>query len=411
MIKSGSAGNAGPKIRSDCEVSLELRDSGGISIDIKSKVKALYGESILAQCREMLTFFGISSAHLQVDDAGALPFVIEARIEAVVRKLTSTTKQYLAGGENSSFKQTEKDRFRFSRLYLPGNNPSLMINAGLHSADGIILDLEDSVAPDRKEEARVLVRSALRQLDFCGAERMVRINQGLRGIGDLEWVIPYNVNMILVPKCENPDEIRAIDAAIESICAKMKHDHKVWLMPIIESAKGVERCYEIITASPNVAAVAIGLEDYTADLGVQRTAEGRESLYARTRIVNAAKAAGIQPIDSVFSDVGDVEGLARTVAESKALGFEGMGCIHPRQIAVIREGFTPGTDEIEKAKKIYLAFQEASQNGLGVVALGSKMIDPPVVHRAQRTISLAIRLGVLTENWMSELPAEENKTN
>ena len=173
-------------------------------------------------------------------------------------------------------------------------------------------------------------------------------------------------------------------------------------MPIIESAAGVERAYEIATATKSVVALAIGLEDYTADLGVQRTKEGSESLYARNRIVVAAKAAGIQPIDSVFSDVGDMEGLLGNVLSSKAMGFEGMGCIHPRQIAVIRHGFSPEPDEIEKAKKIVLAYRDALERGLGVVALGSKMIDPPVVARAEKTINLAVRLGLLPEKWGEE---------
>jgi citrate lyase subunit beta/citryl-CoA lyase len=182
-------------------------------------------------------------------------------------------------------------------------------------------------------------------------------------------------------------------------------------MPIIESATGIEKCYEIINASSNVVAVAVGLEDYTADIGVQRTAEGKESLYARTRLINAAKASKIQPIDSVFSDVGDNEGLIRNVAESKSLGFEGMGCIHPRQIAIIRQGFTPGGDEIEKAKRIVMAFEEASGKGLGVVSLGTKMIDPPVVARAQKSIMLAVKLGIIGKNWMSEATLEGDKTN
>jgi citrate lyase subunit beta/citryl-CoA lyase len=173
-------------------------------------------------------------------------------------------------------------------------------------------------------------------------------------------------------------------------------------MPIIESAGGVERAYEIATATKNVVALAIGLEDYTADLGVQRTKEGKESLYARNRIVVAAKAAGIQPIDSVFSDVGDMEGLLSNVLSSKAMGFEGMGCIHPRQIAVIREGFSPDSDEIEKAKRIVLAYRDALDKGLGVVALGSKMIDPPVVARAEKSINLAVRLGLLSDKWSEE---------
>ena len=160
-------------------------------------------------------------------------------------------------------------------------------------------------------------------------------------------------------------------------------------MPIIESALGVENAYAIAKASDRVAALAIGLEDLTADLGVQRTLEGLETFYQRTRIINAAKAAGIQPIDSVFSDVQDMEGLYNTVKKSKSLGFEGMGVIHPRQIPIIHKAFAPSKEEIEKAQKIVDAFNQAKEKGLGVVALGSKMIDPPVVKRAFNTLKLA----------------------
>jgi len=295
-----------------------------------------------------------------------------------------------------------RDRFRFSRLYLPGNAPGLMINAGLHSADGIILDLEDSVAPEKKDEARILVRNALRQINFCGAERMVRINQGKRGLEDLHFVIPQNVNLVLLPKCESADSIKEVEETIAGIKKKFNLENQVFLMPIIESALGIENSYEIARGSENVVAMAIGLEDYTADLGVSRTLEGTESFYARTRIIVAAKAAGIQPIDSVFSDVADMEALKQNVRVSKSLGFEGMGCIHPRQIPVIKQGFAPDDTEIEKSKKIVLAFETAKLNGLGVVALGSKMIDPPVVARAQKTIGLAIRLGILSSDWINE---------
>jgi len=179
-------------------------------------------------------------------------------------------------------------------------------------------------------------------------------------------------------------------------------------MPIIESALGVENSFEIAKASENIVAMAIGLEDLTADLGIPRTTEGKESLYARTRMIIAAKANGIQPIDSVFSDVGDMEALRQNVLESKALGFEGMGCIHPRQVPVINQGFAPDEGEIEKSMKIVIAFEEAGKNGLGVVALGSKMIDPPVVVRAQKIIDLAVRLGKLEPDWAGKVSSREN---
>ncbi|TAL61478.1 MAG: citrate lyase ACP [Bacteroidetes bacterium] len=401
------AGNSGPKIRSDCEITLELRADGGVVIDLVSKVKTIYGDSIITLVSEILEFFGVKNALVKITDSGALPFVISARMEAVIKKLIKTDLVYLPEFNNENHYSTAYDRFRFSRLYLPGNTPGLMINAGLHSADGIILDLEDSVAPEKKDEARILVRNALRQINFYGAERMVRINQGERGLEDLHFVIPHNVNLILIPKCEGVDYIKQVEKEISAIKKKFNLKNQVYLMPIIESALGVENSFEIARSSENVVAIAIGLEDYTADLGVQRTVDGKESFYARTRLVVAAKAAGIQPVDSVFSDIADMEALTQNVLTSKALGFEGMGCIHPRQISVIRQGFAPDETEIEKSKKIVVAFETARLKGLGVVALGSKMIDPPVVARAHKTINLAIRLGLLSDKWIEEVTAED----
>ena len=396
-------GNSGPKVRSDCEIELELRSEGEIGIELTSKVKVLYGESIKNLVNEILVFFGIKHASVKINDSGALPFVIAARLESAVKQLINTDLDYLPEFPVENRYTTTRDRFRFSRLYLPGNTPGLMINAGLHSADGIILDLEDSVAPEKKDEARILVRNALRQINFYGAERMVRINQGERGLADLHFVIPQNVNLVLLPKCESADFVKVVDKEISLIRKKFELNNQVFLMPIIESALGIENSFQIACGSENVVAIAIGLEDYTADLGVARTIEGKESFYARTRLVVAARAAGIQPIDSVFSDVADMEALKQNVSESKSLGFEGMGCIHPRQIPIIRQGFLPDEAEIEKSKKIVLAFESAKQNGLGVVALGSKMIDPPVVARAQKIIDLAVRLGRLSSEWINEI--------
>ncbi len=405
-MKQAITGNVGPRVRSDIEVTLELTDSGGIELNIRSKVKTMYGKAIEEQCRSLLQYFGIENARLSLNDSGALPFVIAARIEAAVKALTNTTRSFIPEMNEENLYGSSRDRFRFSRLYLPGNNPGMFLNAGLHSPDGVILDLEDSVAPDRKDEARILVRNALRAVNFYGAERMVRINQGERGLEDLEMVIPHNVHLILVPKCEDAETVRTIDRKIRDIKDKEGQSERIFLMPIIESARGVENAGEIAAASESVVAMAIGLEDYTADLGVQRTKEGGESIYARNRIVVASKAAGIQPIDSVFSDVGDMEGLLQNVLSAKAMGFEGMGCIHPRQIAVIRKGFSPSEEEMEKAKKIVIAYRDAREKGLGVVALGTKMIDAPVVARAEKTISLAVRLGLLPENWIEEEKAK-----
>ncbi len=169
----------------------------------------------------------------------------------------------------------------------------------------------------------------------------------------------------------------------------------IWLMPIIESALGIEKAFEIATASENIVALTIGLEDYTADLGVVKTPTGAESLFARQRVVNAAHAAGVQAIDSVFGDVGDMDGLRAWGLNSRAMGFEGMGCVHPLQIPVIHDAFAPTTAEIEKAQKIVAAYHEARQKGLGVVSLGSKMIDAPVVQRALKLMARAQAMGLV----------------
>lgn len=399
MPKTAIAGNRGEDIRSDCFVSLELKASGGIEVDLNSRVKSIFGRAIIAQCREVLHFFKIKNARLAIEDSGALDFVLAARLEAAVQQLLQMEKIYRPELLPQNRYHTEKNRFRRSRLYLPGNTPKLMLNAGIHQPDGIILDLEDSVAPERKAEARLLVRNALCRIDFYGAERMVRINQLPAGLEDLEAVIPCRVNLVLLPKCESAGQVRQAAERIDTIMAQHQLDYPVYLMPIIESALGVVNAYAVAAASERVAALAIGLEDYTADIGARRTAEGRESFFARSQLINAARAAGVQPIDSVFSDVDNPEGLQTAARESKALGFDGMGCIHPRQIRVIHEAFCPSEAEIMQARQIVLAFEAAGRQGLGVVALGSKMIDPPVVKRAQQAIELAIRLGKLGQDW------------
>lgn len=396
------AGNTGHRIRSDCFVTLELIKTGGVRIDLNSKVKSMYGNSITQLIRDELSYFGIDNANIVVDDSGALPFVISARIESAVKKLIETEKEYLPEMLTESDYPATRERFRFSRLYLPGNTPGMMINAGVHRPDGIILDLEDSVAPSKKAEARILVRNALRQVNFYGVERMVRINQLPEGLADLKYVVPHNVHILLVPKCEDSEQIKNLEKEIEKTKSHYKVNKEVFLMPIIESALGVEKSFEIATASKNIVAMAIGLEDFTADIGTRRTQEATESFYARTRLVNACKAANIQPIDSVYSDVGDMEGLQETVKISRSLGFEGMGCIHPRQIKVIQKSYAPEKEEIEKAKHIVNAFIEAKEKGLGVVSLGTKMIDPPVVRRAEKIINLATSLGLLAHDWRGE---------
>ncbi len=395
----GEAGPQGDDVRSDLHVKVEFASSGGLQLQLDSKVGSMYGDAILDTAGRVLRELGVANAHVAIDDKGGLPFTIAARVEAAARRAGASGKgdprpERTIAREGPS----PRDRLRRSRLYLPGNQPTLMINAGLHHPDGVILDLEDSVHPDEKDAARLVVRNALRCIDFMGAERMVRINQLPLGFEDLKAVVPEGPDLILIPKVERAEQVVQVDERMRGIRSRGGDGHAIWLMPIIESALGVENAFAIASAADTLVALTIGLEDYTADLGVRKTQEGAESHYARARLVNAARAAGLQAIDSVYGDVGDVEGLKSWARRSRGLGFEGMGCIHPRQIQPIHDAFAPAPEEIENAQKIVAAFDQAQAKGLGVVRLGTKMIDPPVVLRAQRLVQNARRMGLIAED-------------
>lgn len=400
MSGFGEAGKRGPSVRSDCWIGVALKSSGGLTVDLTSKVAGMYGDRIKAQVEEGCAVMGLTDAEITIEDQGALPFTLAARLETAVRRAGHLPlDEYLLPACDHCLRESNRDQLRRSRLYLPGNEPKFYVNAGLHDPDGIILDLEDSVAPSEKDAARQLVRNALRSVNFYGAERMVRINQGDNGLEDLNWIVPHNVHLVLIPKVEDPDQVLAVDRRIAALEQEHDLEGPVYLMPIIESALGAWRAFEIASASANIVALAVGLEDYTADIGVQRTLAGTESFWARCQIINGAKAAGVQPIDTVFSDVSDMAGLHESVLEAKSLGFAGKGCIHPRQIAVVHEAFAPDEAEIAKAKQIVLAFEEAETKGLGVVSLGSKMIDAPVVKRALTTVETAMKVGKLQGDW------------
>ena len=392
-LRSSQAGRQGADVRSDLHVSIELQDRGGIAVELHSRVQAYYGDSVRRQTADVLQHLGANHLQVVIHDEGALPFVIAARLEAAARRLglgngTRVLPEKVPSGEPSA-----RFRLRRSRLYLPGNDPKYLINAALHQSDAIILDLEDSVHPDEKDAARLLVRNALRAVDFRPCERMVRINKFPLGMEDLEEIIPESPDLILIPKTESARHVLDVSEKIAAVKADFGITRPIWLMPIIESALGVEKAFEIATANEEVVALTIGLEDYAADLGVAKTIHGAESLFARQRVINAARAAGIQAIDSVFGDINDMEALRAWALNSRAIGFEGMGCIHPLQIKVVHQAFAPTATEIEDAHKIVDASRKAQAQGLGVVSLGSKMIDAPVLQRALKIVAQAELLG------------------
>jgi citrate lyase subunit beta/citryl-CoA lyase len=409
-VRKTSAGAQGEAVRSDCHIEIDWKPDGKREIVIESKVAAMYGVSLRTLLNSLSSHFGVLHAKIRLEDKGAVPYVVAARFETAVQRRGDEAEEYLFPCKHKR-QSSPKDRSRRTRLYLPGNEPKFFLNAALHGPDCIILDLEDSVSPEEKDAARILVRNALCAADFKQSEVSVRINQGPLGMEDLKMVAAHDVQVIYIPKVESSQQVRDVEAALHESEKKTGRKFRTLIVPIVESALGVVRAFEIASSSDRVCALAIGLEDYTADIGVPRTFAGRESLFARSAVVNAAKAAGVQALDSVFSDVTAMEELARSTAESRSLGFDGRGCIHPRQIRVIHEAFLPSEEEVRKAADIVVAYDLARKNGKGVVALGSKMIDPPVVKRAQQIVQVAIARGTLAKQWRRTYTAPKQTTS
>ena len=230
MEKIGLAGNYASGVKSDCLVQFESTKSGGLQIEINSRVKSMFGISMENLAKDILYYFEIENAKLKIDDTGAVDFVLAARIEAAIKKVITSNKEFLLPILEENKIPTQKDDFRFSRLYLPGNTPKLMLNAGIHKPNGLILDLEDAVAPEKKYEAKFVVRNALRALNFYGSERMVRINQIPGGLDDLEYIVPHFVNLILIPKCESAKDILSVNQRIDMIKQREKLSHDIWFL-------------------------------------------------------------------------------------------------------------------------------------------------------------------------------------
>lgn len=295
----------------------------------------------------------------------------------------------------------KKDRLRRSVMYAAGNNPGLIQSAGIYGADSVIFDVEDSVSVMEKDSARQLVYHALKKLKFP-CEIGVRINHISTpwGYQDLEVLLPAKPDYIRLPKGESGDEIRDIDRIITAAEEKCGFEPgSIKIMVSIESPKGLRNAYEIASASPRMIAIAIGGEDFAAALKTEKTrgniyTGGRELFVARSMIVFAAREAGIQAIDSVFSDLRDEETLINEVTMVKEMGFDGKSCVNPRQIDSIHSVFTPSIKEIEYAHRVLAVFQEALEKNSGVIALNGKMIDMPMVIRAERVLALATAAGI-----------------
>lgn len=290
-------------------------------------------------------------------------------------------------------------RLRRTMMFVPGNNPGMMADAHIYGPDSIMLDLEDSVTMAEKDAARLLVYQALKTVDYGNTEMVVRINPLNTPYGkkDIEAVVKAGVDVIRMPKTETAEEVVEVEREIERVERELGCVGRTKIMAAIESTLGIVNAYAIATASPRMMGIALGAEDYCANLKAQRTPGGDELRLARETIVVAARAAGIDALDTVYSNLNDMETFRQEVEYIKTLGFDGKSIINPRQIEVINEVFAPKEKEITKARAIIAAIKEAEAKGSGVIALNGKMIDRPVVIRAQHTINLAIASGILKE--------------
>ena len=290
-------------------------------------------------------------------------------------------------------------RLRRTMMFVPGNNPGMMADAHIYGPDSIMLDLEDSVTMAEKDAARLLVYNALKSVDYGNTEMVVRINPLNTPYGkkDIEAVVKAGVHVIRMPKTETAEEVREVEREIERVEQELGCVGRTKIMAAIESAIGVVNAYDIAIASPRMMGIALGAEDYCANLKTQRTPGGDELRLARETIVVAARAAGIDALDTVYSNLNDMETFRNEVEYIKTLGFDGKSIINPRQIEVVNEVFAPKEKDIAKSRAIIAAIKEAEAKGSGVIAVNGKMVDRPVVIRAERTIKLAIASGILKE--------------
>jgi citrate lyase subunit beta/citryl-CoA lyase len=286
---------------------------------------------------------------------------------------------------------------RRSMLFIPGNTPNLLINGSRLGADAVIFDLEDAVSPAEKDSARVLVRNTMKYLDYSGIETIVRINSIDTEYWkkDLDTVMEQRPDIIMLPKSGKASDVETASAYMSEVEKRLGlPDGTVKLMPLIETALGLQNAYEIASASPRVTAIFLGAEDLTADLRCKRTKEGREIDYARSRMVACARAAGVDVYDTPFTDVNDDEGIYTDAAYAKSLGFTGKASISPRHVEAINEVFSPSQKDIDYAYEVMDAIKTAKEQGRGAIALHGKMIDAPIVARARQTIEAAEKLGL-----------------
>jgi citrate lyase subunit beta/citryl-CoA lyase len=291
-------------------------------------------------------------------------------------------------------------KLRRTMLYVPGNSAAMVKDAHIYRPDTVMFDLEDSVSYHEKDAARFLVFQALRTIDYEGVETAVRINSldTPYGKDDIEAMVRAKPNIIRIPKTDKAQDVADVEGEIERVERKIGIPvGTIKLFAAIETPLGVLNAREIACASNRLLGIALGAEDLVTNLKTFRSAEGIELLFARSQVLYAARVAGIHAIDTIYPNVQNEEGFLEEVRLIKQLGFDGKSVIQPNQIKLVHRIYTPTVEDIRKALRIVAAIKEAETKGSGVIALDGRMVDKPIVERAQWTLELARASGIVPE--------------
>lgn len=293
-----------------------------------------------------------------------------------------------------------KERLRRTMMFIPGNNPAMVKDAGIYGADSIMFDLEDAVSMAEKDAARDLVYEALQTQDYGDAELVVRVNgqDTPYYANDVRAMVKAGIDVVRLPKAEDAEMVKKLDADITAAEKEFgREEGSTMLMAAIESAKGVINAYQIASASDRMMGIALSAEDYTTDMKTHRYPDGAELEFARNMVLHAARAAGVAAFDTVFTNMNDTEGFYRETEYIHQLGFDGKSLVNPRQIPMVNKVYEPTKKEIENAKNVENAIKEAKLKGSGVISMNGQMVDRPVVLRAERVMRLAKASNLIDE--------------
>lgn len=293
-----------------------------------------------------------------------------------------------------------KERLRRTMMFVPGNNPAMVKDAGIYGADSIMFDLEDAVSMAEKDAARDLVYEALQTQDYGDAELVVRVNgkDTPYYANDVRAMVKAGIDVVRLPKAEDAEMVKKLDADITAAEKEFgREEGSTMLMAAIESAKGVINAYQIASASDRMMGIALSAEDYTTDMKTHRYPDGAELEFARNMVLHAARAAGVAAFDTVFTNMNDTEGFYRETEYIHQLGFDGKSLVNPRQIPMVNKVYEPTKKEIENAKNVENAIKEAKLKGSGVISMNGQMVDRPVVLRAERVMRLAKASNLIDE--------------